>query len=487
MKITKIEISDFRGFPGKAPYDFEFGNARNLFIWGENGSGKTSLCRAIQEFFNLSKDAKSFTDHKNTLDPACVTGHVAVHFDDGSIQSWQCGGDRPLRQPPALQTALQVGCLTYRNLLETNFTQHGDNVNLFDIAVWHLLPHVEVATSIGSRRIVELWEYVESINPARKGHYKSYIDNCDRAINRFNTGFQPLIQPLIDKATELLSRFNEPDLTLGAAFRKVEYDRTTREFKNTDLLLSVLKSGTQLQKHHNFLNEARLSAIAIAIYLAGLLISVPGTSPFPKLLVLDDVLVGLDMANRLPVLSILAEYFADWQIILLTYDRVWYEMVQVDLDAVYLRTDNWRFYELWLDKDGVTPVHCWRGNDGGFNFFLSRAQEHLNTNDFRAAGVYARAAFETKLKIYCDKKGVPVPYRKPPKHIDAETFWRAAVKHALEAARKVGNERVLAAHFRFVYRVKQVVLNPLSHSATQPIARPEIQAAIDAVRTLRFE
>ena len=39
------------------------------------------------------------------------------------------------------------------------------------------------------------------------------------------------------------------------------------------------------------------------------------------------------MANRLPVLEILEEYFADWQIILLTHDRVWYEMVQVEIEV----------------------------------------------------------------------------------------------------------------------------------------------------------
>src|SRR5215813_5970014 len=39
-----------------------------------------------------------------------------------------------------------------------------------------------------------------------------------------------------------------------------------------------------------------------------------GWPDYPKLLVLDDVLIGLDMANRMPVLDILRQYFADWQI-----------------------------------------------------------------------------------------------------------------------------------------------------------------------------
>ena len=48
-----------------------------------------------------------------------------------------------------------------------------------------------------------------------------------------------------------------------------------------------------------------------------------------KLIVLDDALIGLDMSNRLPLLDILEEKeFAKYQIILMTYDRTFYEMVK---------------------------------------------------------------------------------------------------------------------------------------------------------------
>ena len=122
-----------------------------------------------------------------------------------------------------------------------------------------------------------------------------------------------------------------------------------------ELILSVRQRGTLLPNHHNFLNEARLSAIGLVLYLAGLLISVPAASAHPKLLVLDDVLVGLDMANRLPALNILEQYFSDWQIILLTFDRAWYEMIQVEIE-----NRKWQAYELWLAEDGVTPIHSHR-------------------------------------------------------------------------------------------------------------------------------
>ena len=121
MKITKIEICDFRGFPGPAVYDFNFDGGSNLLIYGENGSGKSSLFRAVQ--------------------------------------AWPFGGLRPLNRVPASQTALQVGCLDYRSLLDTNFSQKGDKVNLFDIAVKHLVGNLEVPVGGGgSERIGDLWE-----------------------------------------------------------------------------------------------------------------------------------------------------------------------------------------------------------------------------------------------------------------------------------------------------------------------------------------
>jgi ABC-type uncharacterized transport system fused permease/ATPase subunit len=54
MRISKIELSDFRAFPGPQDYTLDLGpSGSNLLLYGENGSGKSSLFRAIQEFFRL--------------------------------------------------------------------------------------------------------------------------------------------------------------------------------------------------------------------------------------------------------------------------------------------------------------------------------------------------------------------------------------------------------------------------------------------------
>jgi hypothetical protein len=92
-------------------------------------------------------------------------------------------------------------------------------------------------------------------------------------------------------------------------------------------------NGISILRHETLLNEARLSALALALYLASVLLSNPapgGAVPDPlKLLVLDDLLIGLDLSNRLPLLEILEKHFGAFQDILSTYDRVWFELAHL--------------------------------------------------------------------------------------------------------------------------------------------------------------
>ena len=83
---------------------------------------------------------------------------------------------------------------------------------------------------------------------------------------------------------------------------------------NKKLNIKVKLFDKELNSHHDFLNEAKLSAIAVSIYFASLLVS---PSSDLNILALDDVLIGLDMSNRLPVIDILEKYFGDYQIFFL--------------------------------------------------------------------------------------------------------------------------------------------------------------------------
>jgi hypothetical protein len=305
----------------------------------------------------------------------------------------------------------------------------------------------------------------------------------------FNTAFDPILTALSTKTEELLAGFPGCAFQLKLRFPKVDYDQTVRQYTGKELNLEIVLNGKPIPAHHHFLNEARLSAIALAIYLAGLLISVPapvqGAPQYPRLLVLDDVLIGLDMSNRIPVLDILEKYFKDWQVFLFTHDKVWAEIVQLQTRG----DKSWCYCELYLgDAIGGVETPILRPSEKGWDYFLARAKTHLTSSDERAAAVYARAAFESKLKSYCDKYHLPVAYNKDARRITAEDFWQPSKTSSLKkVAGDAAKETALNNMFNQIELYRKIVLNPLSHSAATPITRVEIQGAIDEVSQLHFE
>lgn len=54
MKITRVTLQNFRAFRGDVPLDVDLGSGKNLLVFGENGSGKTSLFFALSDFLEAS-------------------------------------------------------------------------------------------------------------------------------------------------------------------------------------------------------------------------------------------------------------------------------------------------------------------------------------------------------------------------------------------------------------------------------------------------
>ena len=61
MKITKIEIKHFRGFPRPAVYTFDLPGGKDLLLYGENGSGKSPLYHALNQLFNIDVEPPAFS------------------------------------------------------------------------------------------------------------------------------------------------------------------------------------------------------------------------------------------------------------------------------------------------------------------------------------------------------------------------------------------------------------------------------------------
>ncbi len=77
-RITKLDISNFRAF--FVSYTIELNKGENLLIYGENGSGKSSLFKAVNNFLSSSQNtAFDYVRHHN-IDTE--EGNVAFTFND---------------------------------------------------------------------------------------------------------------------------------------------------------------------------------------------------------------------------------------------------------------------------------------------------------------------------------------------------------------------------------------------------------------------
>ena len=75
MRITKIEIKNFRAFYGEYLIDL-YKAGKNLLVYGENGSGKTSLYQALKFFLESSEGAHRFENYQD----------IFITNDDGHIK-----------------------------------------------------------------------------------------------------------------------------------------------------------------------------------------------------------------------------------------------------------------------------------------------------------------------------------------------------------------------------------------------------------------
>ena len=291
-----------------------------------------------------------------------------------------------------------------------------------------------------------------------------------QAITALEGQAKPLLRRLVDVLTQDALEL------VGFTFYGVNYDPERKTLRNVTLTANVNFRDHTPPAHQSFLNEGRQSALAIAIYLAGRMACVPTTDAALRLLVFDDLLISLDHSHRRPVLEVIATEFKDWQIVLLTHDRFWFEMAREQL-----LDKPWKCVEIYenVDGDGLLRPSIWETKDDLVAETLKQAARFLDNPlpQPAAAANYARTACELALRRYCRNHNIPFAYADDPQKIKLDDLLKKAAIHAeAEPDRKAAIEGIK--------QHKKLILNPLSHNPTQPIVKADVLAAITAVQTL---
>ena len=470
MRITKIEIKNFRAFRGTYQIDLHE-KGKNLLVYGENGSGKSSLYLALKSFLESSQDdSYTFKKYQNifTLDD---DRYIKLHLrsDQHSkehIYEWS-QSVKETNDPLIIGASKAKGFLDYKDLLETHYVHRESvTVDVFDLLIENLLTNT--VNDLTDRSLAEDWTDIQPPFPRRSAIYQ--IALLEEQIGNFNRELASRLEELQLKASEILDKFGY-NVALEFDFQGITYNRDNKILDGKQILLTIKFFEREIPTHQSFLNEAKLSAIAIAIYFSSILLQ-PDSEL--KILALDDVLIGLDMSNRLPVIDILKEYFSDYQIFFMTYDRAWYEIVKQRTVG-----SEWKYAEFYFSKtdEYEIPIYV----EG--RTYLKKAKEYSDANDYKACAIYLRTAFEVAIKRFCDKKNLKVRYRENPKKLESNDFWQP-IK---EWKRKDGTLFLDQTLIDEIELYRSIILNPLSHSRIVSVAKKEISEAIEAVENLEVK
>ena len=475
MKITNIEIKNFRAFP--KIYEINLSKAgKNLLVYGENGSGKSSLYLALKCFFESGVDGNigdnkniEFENYQNIF--VKDLGYVKLRFGsefqlEKDTYEWS-KDTKETTDELIIEASKAKGFLDYKSLLETHYVhRENETVNLFNLLVKELLANT--INPLTDRTLADDWNDIQPRYPRRNA--KNQIADLETRITNFNRELANRLIELSPYVSEILEKFGY-NIVPNFDFQGITYNREEKKLENQEILLDVDCFNENIRSHHLFLNEAKLSAIAISIYLSSILL-LPDPKSGLRVLALDDVLIGLDMSNRFPVLDILEEYFKDYQIFLMTYDKAWYEIAKQRTDQ-----KDWKYTEFYFKATDEYEIPICKEDAP----YLDKAKEYFATNDYKACAVYLRTAFEAIIKRFCDKRNLRVRYCENPKRLTSEDFWDPIKT----GTKRDGTPFLGQTLIKEIKLYRSIILNPLNHATITNIPKREIEEAIKVVEELR--
>ena len=155
----------------------------------------------------------------------------------------------------------------------------------------------------------------------------------------------------------------------------------------------------QIERVQSFLNEAQLTRIAIGVRIGALRTRPLAGSRF-KILVLDDMLISLDLSNRMDVVRIILnkeekedlKFFDGFQKFILTHDKGFFNLIRRNTDE-----EEWVYFNFNKDeKDSSAPKIKEDKTP------LQKAIRNFEENEFDACGNELRKEAEAILTEYLD-------------------------------------------------------------------------------------
>ncbi len=469
MRITGVEIANYRGFAGDS-FQLTLEQGENLLVYGENGAGKSSLYNTLKDFLYAATNKNANIEQRRNRDNLAGAPAIRITTTTTPITEWtQAARGQDADNWRTLDDG--KGFLDYRVLLRFyNAPQDSlGRIELFDLLLKGMLANHRMEIPKTPTFLAE-WR---AIKRQKDYHlYEGERQELKQRVARFNTAFKDAATKLATRASALLHDF---DPSIGIAFipeKAADFTWYPKWVSDPEFFAEITRpEKASVIDYHEVFNEARLSAMALCLFLAAL-----ETCPIegPRLLVLDDVLIGLDMGNRRKVIDLVQRLFPNWQIIILTYHKAWFEVLKERIKIGDWAGNEWRSIlirpEMHRQSGLLTIAHEESGTA------LEIADLCLARRDYKAAAVYARTALETIFHNNAERLHIAVHFKKDQHTHDTDDFlipFENRLDHLIDPLTR-SQAKALVAELRFVRRT---VLNAYAHA--DEISQDELAGEVD--------
>ncbi len=524
-KIDKIRIKNFKAFPELQEFDLK---GKNLLVYGNNGSGKSSLYWALYTLLQSSeKSVARVNDYFAVYDEANEKTFQSLrNIFSAEIESFleiELQGEPPIRiekdnivntQTAIVKEANKASDFINYKLLHNFYNStHKQQLNLWKVFERDVFPYLSDSSKTFSDRLEDI-----KTNVQYDGRTRGYSALLSKIVS-FNTKVEELLVKITMQANKVLKeKFDTQDVLIKLEY--VEKLAWSKDFNEPciKMFIEVEKSGVFVSNHRpqSFLNEAALTRIAISVRLGALLTRLASSEW--KILVLDDMLISLDMSNRMIVSKIILEDsdLQDFQKIILTHDKGFFDILKSKTDS-----SEWEYLEFHKDEKRIDSKPQIKINKTE----LEKAKEFLRENEFDACANYLRKEAEIILKRYLNKelnnqfetlsnligqvknkieserlarfnklfqKGT-LPLEKLKTDLDADATLTPDVKGQLQTVRshlvnfliqQSEQEVKVSKLLEELKTIKDRILNPGSHRTSMPYYEQELKDAIQIVEQL---
>lgn len=452
LRVQRIEARAFKAFKH---LDFKL-DGRHLLAYGGNGAGKSSLYWTLYTF--LQSAAKATPDvakyfevdgtqnllnvHATDLEKADAAVVVTLKDADKSYDSvyslthelHDTKGD-----PAVVKANLASDFITYRVLSSFYQFRNSQAIDLWPVFEQEILPF---AQGTSTKDIAALWgnlkidPFVASKAKSESTWYrKKRYERFDNDIARFNQAIGEAMASVSAEAQRFYDEhFAEPgqkvELKVGVTAGASKYDRYEHRFSVHSIGFEVKLNDDPLRKPQSFLNEAKLTQLALSVRFGATLAHLHD-SPM-KLLVLDDLLISLDMNNRMKVVDIiLSDTFADHQKIILTHDLGFFNEFRRRIGATHT---DWSFQHFKTTPEKGIEMHAVKDE-------IQKAEDYLHGQSLDEAASQLRKSADNsakRLREWLDKEKLP-----PGKFFSLTENLNAAKNRLLQSLPKQFHTQVL--------------------------------------------